>query len=61
MILVDKLKQDFYNKLASTGSFDESFTKAVWTAYLKGIEDGVEAEAARHRTEQPDADNDPTT
>lgn len=40
MISVDELKKQFYEKLASSGSLDQAFTKAVWIAYKKGIEDG---------------------
>ena len=39
MIDVNKLKQIFNDKLTKTGSLDEAFTKAMWTAYKQGLED----------------------
>jgi len=39
MINVEELKAIFNAKLAKTGSLDEAFLKAVWTAYKKGLED----------------------
>ena len=30
----------FYEKLAKTDNMDEAFTKAVWRAYLDGVEAG---------------------
>ena len=40
MLAVDELKRDFWEKLSLTGSLDDAFTKAVWNAYKKGIDDG---------------------
>jgi hypothetical protein len=40
MISVDDLKKQFYEKLASSGSLDHAFTKAVWIAFLIGYEEG---------------------
>lgn len=51
MILTDVLKRQFTEKLHKTGSFDEAFTKAVWAAYLHGIEEGRAAEKASRTTE----------
>lgn len=39
MVDVKELKTVFNDKLARTGSFDEAFTKAVWIAFNKGIEE----------------------
>jgi len=42
---VDEFKQYFIDKLDRTGSLDEAFTKAVWSAfrvgYNMGIDDGL--------------------
>ena len=43
-IFVDELRDLYRDKLERTGSFDAAFTKAVWVAYQKGIEE----EASRH-------------
>lgn len=39
MINIEELKKVFNEKLAATGSLDAAFTKAVWVAYLKGLEE----------------------
>lgn len=42
---VDEFKQYFTDKLDRTGSLDQAFTKAVWSAfrvgYNMGIDDGL--------------------
>jgi hypothetical protein len=37
MIDVAELRKAYGEKLERTGSFDEAFTKAVWTAYKAGL------------------------
>jgi len=41
MLDVNELKQIFNDKLSKTGSLDEAFLKAVWTAYKQGLADGA--------------------
>lgn len=40
MIGIEELKAVYLDKLQKTGSFDQAFTKAIWTSFLKGIETG---------------------
>ena len=40
IILMEEMKDFFNDKLSKTRSFDEAFTKAIWKAYLKGIDVG---------------------
>ena len=44
MLDVNELKKIFSVKLMNTASIDEAFTKAVWVAYKKGVEDGESKE-----------------
>ncbi|MCX6010321.1 MAG: hypothetical protein NTW48_09915 [Chloroflexi bacterium] len=44
MLDVNELKKIFSVKLMNTASLDEAFTKAVWEAYKKGVEDGKSKE-----------------
>jgi hypothetical protein len=39
MIGIEELKEIYIEKLIKTGSMDAAFTKVVWIAYLKGIEE----------------------
>ena len=40
MRTVTKYTMLFFDKLRLTYSWDEAFKKAVWMAYLDGVEDG---------------------
>ncbi len=40
MLDIADLKKIFSVKLMDTNSFDSAFTKSVWIAYKKGVEDG---------------------
>ncbi len=40
IILMEEMNKFFYDKLAETGSLDKAMLKAVWRAYLKGIQVG---------------------
>lgn len=40
IILMDEMKAYFFDKLHETGSLDAALLKAVWKAYLKGIQVG---------------------
>ena len=42
---VDEFKQYFIDKLDRTGSLDEAFTKAVWSAFRVGYNMGVPGRA----------------
>jgi hypothetical protein len=39
-LFVDTLRELFYKKLQAENDMDKAFVKAVWIAYLKGIEVG---------------------
>jgi uncharacterized protein YmfQ (DUF2313 family) len=43
MLDIMYFKQIFNEKLAKTGSFDESFMKAIWAAFNYGVKVGEEA------------------
>lgn len=52
MINVSTLRQVFNEKLEKTGSMDAAFTKAVWVAYQKGVEDAGKEEQSIERNEE---------
>ena len=54
MLDVQTLKDAFADKLHTTSSLDAAFTKAVWTAYKQGVEDGASYKAGEDTTVIPD-------